>query len=80
MIVHHLIMLTSQLNSDDINVRKKNPPDHICLLMFKYLFEDNIEMKYNDTGLIRLPGLTPTCRKNSLIVTGVNYVSGLIRE
>lgn len=69
------------LNSDDINVsRKKNPPDHICLLKFKYLFEDNIEMKYNDTGLIRLPGLTPTCRKNSLIVTGVNYVTGLIRE
>lgn len=69
------------LNSDDINVRrKKKPPDHICLLKFKYLFEDNIEMKYNDTGLIRLPGLTPTCRKNSLIVTGVNYVSGLIRE
>lgn len=68
------------LNSDDINVRRKKTPNHICLLKFKYLFEDNIEMKYNDTGLIRLPGLTPTCRKNSLIVTGVNYVSGLIRE
>lgn len=37
-------------------------------------------MKYNDTGLIRLPGLTPTCRKKSVVVTRVNYVGGLIRE
>lgn len=59
---------------------EKNFLNYICLFKFKYLFEDNIEMKYNDIGLIRLFGLILMCRKNFLIVIGVNYVSGLIRE